>query len=238
MDQDDQFLEEELVLADEPRHIIRRLLVIVLVGIVLVFLGYVGWLVLKPETKVGGFTAVYPESNKTISAEKSLIREGSPIVGPADAKIVIVEFGDFECPFCRESFPVIRTLIAKYANDIKFVYRHFPVPSLHINAIAAAEASMCANEQGKFLAYHDRLFQNQERLDYDNLKRYARQIGINGADFDKCVDDRRYKKFIEEDMADGINIGVSGTPTWFINGRKVEGAIPAEIFNKIIEKLL
>jgi protein-disulfide isomerase len=168
----------------------------------------------------------------------TLIRSGHPSLGPPDAPLTIVEFSDFQCPFCRESYPVIRSLVAEYGDRVRFVYRHFPVPSLHPDAVAAAEASMCAEEQGKFWAYHDRLFQNQAALDGQSLARYAVQTGLDAERFNGCVAARRYRAFVEQDMADGRTLGVRGTPTWFLNGEKAEGAIPEEIFRKVIEELL
>ena len=112
------------------------------------------------------------------------------------------------------------------------------MPQIHDKAIAAAEASMCAWEQDKFWPYHDRLFQNQERLDTAFLKQYALNVGVDVEQFNKCFDSRQYQTLVERDMRDGKALGVKGTPTWFINGRKEEGAIPEDIFRKEIERLL
>ena len=167
-----------------------------------------------------------------------LIRPASPSLGSPTAPITIVEFADFECPNSEESFPVIRTLLNDYGKDIYFVYRQFPLPTLHEHAQAAAEASVCAAAQGKFWAYHDRLFLNQNSLDDQSLQQYALQAGLDSDEFSRCFSTHAGRPTVATDLADGRALGVRGTPTWFINGRKVEGAIPEDIFRKVIEELL
>lgn len=226
---------EELI---GPKHWWRKWWGLLFIGvalIILVFFGYVAFLIWQ-----GDITTPTNFSNKaSVNAEK-LIGEGNPTLGSIDAPITIVEFADFECPYCRESYFVIRSLLQdqEFANKIYFVYRHFPVATLHDHAIAAAEASMCANEQNKFWGYHDRLFQNQESLDIESLRRYALQSGLDITVFDKCVNERKYRSLVERDMADGLALGVQGTPTWFINGQKNVGAIPEDVFRKEITRLL
>ncbi|PJE76295.1 hypothetical protein COV04_00225 [Candidatus Uhrbacteria bacterium CG10_big_fil_rev_8_21_14_0_10_48_11] len=175
-----------------------------------------------------------PPAISSADADK-LIREDSPVVGPSDAPVTIVEFADFQCPFCEESFPVIRSLMSIYEGKLRFVYRQFPVVSLHPDAPLAAEASLCAAAQDMFLIYHDKLFLNQSALDQTSLERYAVQVGMNSQTFNTCLTNHQQQSAVARDVVDGTALGVRGTPTWFINGHKIEGAIPADLFRKIIE---
>lgn len=161
--------------------------------------------------------------------------EDDPSLGPKGA-VTIVEFSDFECPLCREAFPIIREMVNLYGNKIRYVYRDFPVSDIHPKAEKAALAGKCANEQGKFWAYHDKLFLNQENLGLDDLKLYARQVGLNENFFNDCLDSGEYENEVKQDFNDGLFAGLRGTPTWFIEGVKVEGVIPAETFKIIIDE--
>lgn len=217
---------------------------------VLVFAGYVAVLVWQGAGRGsrGNASAAwgghFTDSGKGATTgaidQQRLMRATSPSFGPKDAPLTIVEFADFECPYSGESFPVIRSLLAEYGDRIHFVFRGFPLPTLHEHAVAAAEAAACAAAQGtdKFWAYHDRLFLNQDRLDENSLRIYAVQAGLDSRQFDACVQARAFQSLVEADVADGEALGVRGTPTWFINGRKVEGAIPEDIFRKVIEEIL
>ncbi len=167
-----------------------------------------------------------------------LIRNTSPSLGSPNATVTIVEFADFECPYCEEAFPIIRDLAAKYGDRIHVVFRNYPVPTLHEHAMAAAEAAMCANAQGKFWAYHDKLFQNQEALDDASLMSYAEAVGLDTKTFATCVTTHQMQATVAADIDDGNTLGVAGTPTWFVNGRKVEGVIPEDAFQKAIDTLL
>lgn len=124
-----------------------------------------------------------------------------------------------------------------YGDKIHFVYREYPLPN-HQNARGAAEAGQCANEQGKFWPYHDRLFANQQRLSASDLKQHAANLGLDMAKFNACVDSRKYKAAVDADIAEGNDIGVDGTPAIFINGRMISGAQPFEAFKKVIDEEL
>jgi len=149
-----------------------------------------------------------------------------------------VEFSDFECPFCRQAYPVIEELVNKYPSVVRFQYRDFPIADVHANAVPAAEAAECAYAQGKFWEYHDLLFANQERLAREDLTQYAIETGLNLADFNACLDGRVKAQEVEDDFNAGVALGVGGTPTWFINGVKYEGVLSLEEFEEIIESLL
>ncbi len=163
-----------------------------------------------------------------------------PSVGPRDAKLTIVEFGDFECPFCKKVFPTIREMMALYGDRVFFQFRDFPIVSEHQFALPTAEAGECAYEQGadKFWQYHDKLFQNQGRFQASDLVEYGRQIGLDEQKFTQCLLQEKYKTEVFTDLQDGLNAGVSGTPTFFINGVKIAGVIPRELFIKLIEQEL
>ena len=156
-------------------------------------------------------------------------------LGAAKAPITIVEFGDFACPVCEQSFSTIREIGLKYKNDIKFIWRDYPVVAEYSALLALA--GRCAGEQGLFWPMHDKLFQNQGVSTAGQLSTLANQIGADLARFNHCLNKQKYLAQIQEDLTDGQTFGNSGTPTFFINGYKVEGNIPYETFTKIIEGL-
>ena len=162
---------------------------------------------------------------------------GRPARGPADAPVQIIEFSDFECPFCQRSAPTIARVLADYGDRIRLVYRHYPLPN-HPNARPAAEASACAAELGAFWQYHDRLFENQTRLAEGDLKQHAADLGLEAGAFNDCFDSRKYRQDVDADIAAADEAGVSGTPAFFINGRPLNGAQPYEAFRRIIDEEL
>jgi len=162
---------------------------------------------------------------------------GRPSKGPANAPIELIEFSDFQCPYCLQSFPTVTRLLSAYGDRIHFVYRHYPLPN-HPNARPAAEAAQCAAEQGKFWPYHDQLFGNPSRLADADLKQHASQLGLDRAQFDACVDSRKHRAAVEADIQAGGEAGVNGTPAFFINGRLLSGAQPFEAFKQVIDEEL
>ena len=159
------------------------------------------------------------------------------VKGDSDAKVTIVEFSDYECPFCgrfySDTLPQIR---AQYVDTgkVKMVFRDFPL-SFHPNAQKAAEAAECAGEQGKYWEMHDKLFDNQQALDVASLKSYAQQVGLKTADFNKCLDDGKMASEVSKDSSEGASYGVQGTPAFFINGKLVSGAQPFAAFKAAID---
>jgi len=149
-----------------------------------------------------------------------------PSRGPSDAKVTIVEFSDFQCPFCSRAHDTVEEVMRSYAGKVKLVYRQMPLTQLHPNAMKAAEASLCAHDQGKFWEYHDTLFKNQQALQVDKLKEYATQMGLDGAQKSEAV---------QADMKDGEKVGVQGTPAFFINGVFLNGAVPIDEFREVID---
>ena len=157
-----------------------------------------------------------------------------PSVGPANAPVTIVEFTDFECPFCSRVVPSLDQVRAKYGDKVRLVFRQFPL-SFHPHAQKAAEASLCAHEQGKFRELHDAMFQNQKQLEVSTLKTKAAGLGMNAEKFNTCLDSGKFASQVEADMLEGQAAGVSGTPAMFINGRLVSGAVPFEDIAKVID---
>ena len=160
---------------------------------------------------------------------------GRPVLGSKTAPIELIEFSDFQCPFCQRANPVVEQVLKTYGDKVRFVYRHFPLAN-HPNARPAAEAAACAEVQGKFWEYHDRLFANGAKLTDTDLKAHAVAVGLDAAKFNTCFDNRQQKPGIDKDMADAEKVGVTGTPAFFVNGRSIEGAQPFEAFKRVIDE--
>ena len=161
-----------------------------------------------------------------------------PKFGKKDAKVVIVEFADFQCPACEEAYPVVKKLLKDYGDRILFVFRNFPLVDNHPQALMAAMAGACANEQGGFWPMYDKIFDNQTKLLTPDLRTYALQTGLNMPLFDTCIAEGKYLKKIEEDLQAGADLGVTATPTFFINGLKLSGAVPFNVFEQMITSYL
>jgi protein-disulfide isomerase len=162
---------------------------------------------------------------------------GRPARGPANAPIEMIEFSDFQCPYCLRAYPTLMQVLNTYGDRIRFVYRHYPLPN-HPNARPAAEAAQCVNEQGKFWAYHDKLFTSNGRLTDEDLKRGAAEVGVDAATFTACFESHKYKADVDADIVAGDQAGVTGTPAFFINGRVLTGAQPFEAFKRVIDEEL
>ncbi len=163
----------------------------------------------------------------------------APTFGNKDAKVTIVEYSDFQCPFCAKGADLVKELKKKYGNKIQVAFKNFPLP-FHNQAKDAALAGLCANEQGsdKFWSMHDAMFADQAKLDFASLKATAKKLGMDSSKFDKCVDDKNYMAKVEQDYQEGQVIGVKSTPTFFVNGQIVMGAQPIEVFSELIDEAL
>lgn len=151
------------------------------------------------------------------------------------APVIIVEFADFQCPFCRQAQPTLRDLLAKYKGRVSLGFRDFPLRGIHAQGQLAAKASRCAGEQGKFWEYHDLLFANPDKLKRDGLVEHARSLKLDEKQFDSCLSSGKYEARIEEDLQEGIRAGVAGTPGFFINGSFLNGIQPEAAFDGMIQ---
>jgi len=161
-----------------------------------------------------------------------------PALGPEDAPVTIVEFSDFQCPYCRRAGPLVRRIAEKYPTQVRVVYRHLPLDKLHSRARAAAEASLCADDQGRFWAYHDLLFENPRALGDDDLLRYAAEVGADEDAFEACVESRTHAARVAEDAAAAGSIGVTGTPAFVVNGIVLFGLQSEEALDAVIQSEL
>jgi len=158
----------------------------------------------------------------------------NPSIGPATAPVTIVEFSDFQCPYCSRVLPALKRVQETYGDRVRVVFRDFPL-QMHPQAPKAAEAAACAAEQGKFWPMHDRLFENQAKLQVADLKQHAAEVGLESAKFDECLDSGRRATDWQRDLSEGTGYGVTGTPAFFINGRMLVGAQPYESFVQVID---
>lgn len=157
-----------------------------------------------------------------------------PARGPADAKVTIVEFSDFQCPFCSRGAATVDEVVKAYGDRVRLVFRHFPLPS-HAQAGKAAEASLCADDQGRFWAFHDELFANQQALEPADLERYARELGLDADRFSNCLASGEKAPQVAADLEAGKAAGVNSTPSFFVNGRPLQGAVPLQAFKDAID---
>lgn len=153
-----------------------------------------------------------------------------------NASVTVVEFGDFECPVCRDNEPDVKQMLAAYGDRINFVFKHFPISEIHPDAERAAEASECARDQGKFWQYHDTLYDNQDAIHGDGiLLKYAQDAGLDGQRFTDCLKNGAKSDVVQRDLAEGIRAGVQGTPTFFIDDKKLEGIHTFAEFKSVLD---
>lgn len=215
-------------------------ILVVLIGLLLVVVFFLGaaWTQIKNleqgRTQTNNQASLTPTSVQKVNVP---ISPDDPIKGNLEAKVTIVEFSDFQCPFCGRVEPTLKQIFQTYGDQVRLVYKHYPLPS-HQYAQGAAQASLCAKEQGKFWEYHDLLFENQEKLTVSDLKKYAQELGLKQDQFNSCLDSKKYQSQIGADLRAGQAAGVSGTPAFFINGQLVSGAQPFENFKAVIDQEL
>ncbi len=179
--------------------------------------------------------SVYLEPPSPFRAEVGV---DGPSRGAADALVTIVEFEDFQCPFCKKALESLQQVLIRYKDKVKLVHRDFPLQPLHPASLKAHEAGRCAEEQGKFWEYRDLLYKNAPAAGPEQLTSYASQLGMNLPDFKKCLDSDNFKAVVQKDEEEGVRLGVQGTPAFFINGRLLSGAQPESEFAHIIDEEL
>ena len=178
-------------------------------------------------------------ANQPLAAalQATIAKGDAPSFGPADAKVTMVEFSDFQCPYCSKAAQVTHKIKEKYSNKVRFVFRQFPL-SFHDKAHVAAEAGMAANAQGKFWQMHDLMFANQGALDRESLDKYAKQVGLNVATFKKALDSKQYVAAVDADVKLGGDAAVNGTPSLFLNGARVQDPTNFDAVSSMIEAAL
>ncbi|MFI5315412.1 MAG: thioredoxin domain-containing protein [Myxococcota bacterium] len=163
------------------------------------------------------------------------VEASGPSRGPADAAVTLVEFSDYQCPFCKRAEPTVLAIMAKYPTQVRLVYRHMPLDGLHPRARAAAIAAVCAEQQGKFWEYHDLLFSNQQALADADLEKYGADLGLDAAKFKACRADPASEARVNVDATAARAAGLTGTPAFFVNGILISGARPLEDFTRWID---
>jgi protein-disulfide isomerase len=193
---------------------------------------------------LGGGYLLWGSTRPSAAADTNPIKrvdistDDDPSIGPADAPVTIIEFSDYQCPYCQVWYQkVYQQLLASYPNDIRFVYRDLPLP-MHPEAIPAAEAANCAGEQGAYWKYHDSLFNQQYGLNRAAYEHYATDLELDSKAFTACLDSHRYQDEIQADATDAARVGISGTPSFVINGRILIGALPFSDFKTVIDEEL
>jgi protein-disulfide isomerase len=190
------------------------------------------------EVFVESLKKTYPVISNLKPLRFKIEAEGHPAKGPKDAPVTIVEFSDFQCSHCQVMAATLKRIINDFGNSVRVVYRQYPNQKSHPNAEKAAEASLCANEQGKFREMHDLMFQDQDNLKTEDLKAKAAKLGLAKEAFDSCLDSNRYEARAKKDYIEAIESGVSATPSFFINGRFFSGAWSYEDIVPIIKEEL
>jgi len=162
------------------------------------------------------------------------VAASGPMRGHDTAAVTIVEFGDFQCPYCREAETALRTVMERHPKDVRLVFRNLPLTQIHPNAKVAAEAAVCAGRQGRFWEMHDAMYEDQSALTSERLKRTAARLGLDAGRFASCLTDDATGRALGDDAAAALALGLSGTPYFFINGRPIDGNVPVETFESII----
>lgn len=197
---------------------------------------FFGGLFLIAAIVVVGALFIFSGNKQKPVVTDSLVGNNSQILGAKDAKVTIVEFSDFQCPACGVAYPIVKQVLASYSKDqVRFVFRNFPLVSTHQYSLGAAMAAEAAGEQGKYWEYYSLLYENQKSLDRDSLISYATRLNLDINKFKKDMDSKSNKDIVMSDVSDGEKVGVNATPTFFINGTKHEGVLTFDQFKSIID---
>ena len=170
----------------------------------------------------------------TLAPYREAVADSGPARGESTARVTIVEFADFQCPYCRDAETTLRTIMAHYPEEVRVVFRNLPLTQIHPDAKAAAEAGVCADQQGKFWEMHDAMYDDQSALSADALKKTAARLGLDTQLFATCLADPRTSEALGPDAKAARDLGLEGTPYFFINGRPIDGSVPVEKFERVI----
>jgi protein-disulfide isomerase len=165
-----------------------------------------------------------------------VVTEHDHVLGPADAPVTVLEYGDYECPYCRGAFRDVHEMLDRYPDKIRFVFRNFPIRQVHPHAELAAEAAEAAAAQDRFWPMYELLLQPYARLDTDALDEYAERIGLDMPRFRADITDQRHARKISEDIQEGLRNGVNQTPKFYVNGERVDGKVPLEHLEELVRK--
>jgi protein-disulfide isomerase len=186
--------------------------------------------------RINGKVTTYLKPPELVRVDLSL--NGAPSKGSEKAEVTIVKFEDFQCPYCKAVQPNFEEVLKRYDGKVRLVHKDLPLDELHPQARQAAEAARCADDEGKFWEYHDKLYASSPKAAPEDLKFYARDLGLKQDSFDKCLSTGKYKAAIQKDMNEAASLGLTGTPTFFINGRELSGAQSVEAISQIIDEEL
>lgn len=186
---------------------------------------------LRRRAKIEVFLSAPPPPMASVGTD-------GPTKGSADAPVTVVVFSDFQCPYCKQATPVLNQVMEAYGNNVRLVFKHLPLSSIHPQALGAAQAGVCAEKQGKFWDYHDRLFASSPDLSPAVLEKIASDIGLNTREFRSCIDDEESRSAILRDLQTAKKLGIQGTPTIVINGQILKEAVSFEVFKKVIDREL
>ena len=188
------------------------------------------------KTTLTWVTAAGYEQNK--KAASQVLTEDDPYTGTDEPMVYIVAYESFACPWSKENQIDLKKMLDKFGPLVRFVFKDFPTEGLHENVFNAHLAANCAIEQKKFWEYHDLLFANQGKFSKPELKAYAAQLGLDKTTFDACLDSEKFSQEIRQDYAQGVNLGVSGTPSYVVNGQLLKGAVPMDLWEQVIGFIL
>jgi protein-disulfide isomerase len=186
--------------------------------------------------RINGKVTTYLKPPERVRVDLSL--NGAPSKGSEKAEVTIVKFEDFQCPYCKAVQPNFQEVLKRYDGKVRMVHKDLPLDEIHPQARQAAEAARCADDEGKFWEYHDKLYASSPKAAPEDLKFYAKDLGLKQDSFDKCLSTGKYKAAIQKDMNEAASLGVTGTPTFFINGRELSGTQSVEAISQIIDEEL
>ena len=186
--------------------------------------------------RINGKVTTYLTPPELVRVDLSL--NGAPSKGSEKAEVTIVKFEDFQCPYCKAVQPNFEEVLKRYDGKVRLVHKDLPLDEIHPQARQAAEAARCADDEGKFWEYHDKLYASSPNAAPEDLKSYAKDLGLKQDSFDKCLTSGKYKETIQKDVNEGASLGLTGTPTFFINGRELSGAQSVQAISQIIDEEL